>query len=62
MAKKETSNFAISREELIRFMATATMESELEESGKRYTNDLLFAPSATEEERNFIQFSDYFGE
>ncbi|MBX9879658.1 MAG: hypothetical protein K2Y22_14465 [Candidatus Obscuribacterales bacterium] len=63
-SQKEVSDFSISLKALNALRKTSVKESELEESGKRYTNDILFAPPASEEEeeRNFIQFSDYFGE
>jgi len=62
MQEKQVSDLTISRESLIDFMATAVMESELEQSGKRWRNDLLFAPLDTQTFRDFIEFSDYQGE
>lgn len=61
-SQKEVSDFSISTKQLNTLRKTAVKESELEESGKCFTNDLLFAPPANQEEGDFIQFSDYFGE
>ncbi len=60
--KKQTSDLSISWEDLMELYAAAQTEAELEQSGKRYKNDLLFAPVDTQTYRDFIEFSDYLGE
>lgn len=62
MAKSNNEEFGISRETLLSFMATAVSESELENSGKRYANDILFAPPASQAELDFIERSNNTGE
>lgn len=60
--KKQTSDLSISWEDLMELYAAAQTEAELEQSGKRYANDLLFAPEGTQTFRDFIELSDYPGE
>lgn len=62
MPNKKVSDLAVSWETLIELFATATTEAELEESGKRHANDLLFAPPDSQDYRDFIIGCDYFGE